>query len=181
MSGSATNRLPAFNLEALDPGRRALVDEIMSGRGRLPTPFRVWIANPELAKRIHSLGQFLTDGRGLSLSKAEVEIAVLTTARRWNSEYVLATHTKEAQAAGLDESTIVALKTEGAVHSTDPRQQALADLMAALAADSNPSPKVFDDAILALGTNGIAEALMIVGYFTAVSLAMKVYDVPLPG
>ncbi len=176
-----TDRLPLIDLETLDPERQAVLQEVMSGRGRLPTPFRIWIANPQLARRVHSLGQFLTDGAGLSLSKAESEIAVLTAARYWHAEYVLATHTREAQQAGLSDETIAAIKAGVEIPDGDPRQQAISRLMNALVSGPNPTDAVFDEALRLLGNEGIAEALMIVGYFTSVSLAMKTYGMTLPG
>jgi hypothetical protein len=53
-------------------------------------------------------------------------------------------------------------------------------MMAALATAGTPSPEVFATAVAALGDDGVAEVLALAGYFSAVSLAMKFYSVPLP-
>jgi len=79
---------------------------VTGDRGRLPKPYRVWLASPGLARRLDLLGQFLS--QMTSLSKPEAEIAVLSAARRWGGQHVLAVHAREAAAAGLDEDVTAA-------------------------------------------------------------------------
>jgi 4-carboxymuconolactone decarboxylase len=150
----------------------------MGDRGRLPTPYRVWLACPELARRLHSLGQFLS--QTTSLSKAEAEIAILAAARWWRGQYVLTVHAREAAAAGLGPEVIASLAEGRPAEPRDPRQRAVADMMAALAAEGEPSDQVFRAAVSVLGHEGIAEVLALAGYFTAVALAMKMYGVTPP-
>lgn len=175
--GSAT-RLPPLDDAQLDEERRELIRAVTGSRGRLPTPYRVWISSPELARRLHPLGQFLA--QPTSLSKPEAEIVILSAARRWGGEYVLAVHTREAREAGLARDVIAAITGGGGAQPSDPRQQALASMMAALGDDGSPSAEVFDTAVATLGHEGVAEALALAGYFTAVALAMKMYAVPPP-
>lgn len=176
--GGASGRLPDWDISGLDGERREIVEQVTGERGRLPTPYRVWLASPGLARRLHPLGQFLS--QMTSLSKPEAEIAVLSAARRWGGQYVLAAHAREAAAAGLDEDVIAALIQGGPAEPGDLRQRAVADMMAALAADGTPPSPVFDAAIAALGHDGVAEVLAVAGYFTAVALAMKMYGVTPP-
>ena len=176
--GASTPRLPALDIGGLDDERREVVQEVVGQRGRLPTPYRVWISSPGLARRLHALGQFLA--RQTCLSKQETEIAILTAARHWNAEYVLAAHAREACEAGLGEDVVAALVAGRHAEPADQRQRALADMMAALAGSAPPAASVFDAAVTALGHDGVAEAIAVAGYFTAVALAMKMYAVPPP-
>jgi 4-carboxymuconolactone decarboxylase len=171
-------RLPDLDLGALDPVRRALADQVMAGRGRLPTPFRVWLASPELARCLHPLGLFLAHGS--SLTKAETEIAVLAAARHWLAGYVLETHTREARAAGVGEDVLAALREGAPALPASPRQRAVAAMMASLTRPGTPGQQVFDTAVAQLGHEGVAEVLAVAGYFSAVGLAMKFYAVPVP-
>jgi 4-carboxymuconolactone decarboxylase len=174
-----SRRLPDWDITGLDSERREVAEQVTAGRGRLPTPYRVWLASPGLAKRMHPLGQFLS---GMTtLSRAEAEIAILSAARQWGGQYVLAVHAREAAAAGLAADVIAALTRGGPVEPVDPRQRAVADMMAALAADQVPPSPVFDAAVGVLGHEGVAEILALAGYFTAVTLAMKMYGVAPPG
>lgn len=176
----AAPRLPALDPGGLDDERREVVRQVTGQRGRLPTPYRVWISSPGLARHLHALGQFLAAES--CLSKREREIAVLTAARHWNAEYVLAAHAREAREAGLGEDVVAALLAGRRAEPADQRQRALADMMAALAgASAPPSASVFDAAVTALGHGGVAEAIAVAGYFTAVALVMKMYAVPPAG
>jgi 4-carboxymuconolactone decarboxylase len=185
MSGEAEHppppgpsRLPDFDLEALDPEGRAVAEEVMRGRGRMPTPFRVWLAEPELARRMHLLGGFLAGGA--VLGKAEAEIVILAAAHHFGADYVLATHGREALAAGLDPDAVADLVAGRRPAFADPRQAAVAELMEAVLASGTPSQEVLDVARSTVGPDGIAEALALSGYFTAIGLAMKLYAVEPP-
>lgn len=175
----ASARLPDWDITGLDSERRQIAERVTGDRGRLPTPYRVWLASPGLARRLHQLGQFLS--QMTSLSKAEAEIAILSAARRWGGQYVLAVHAREAAVAGLDADVIAALAQGLPAEPGDPRQRAVADMMAALATDETPPDPVFDAAVAALGHEGVAEVLAVAGYFTSVALAMKMYGVTPPG
>lgn len=174
-------RLPAWEPGVLDDARREVVEMVTGERGRMPTPYRVWLASPELARRLHPLGQFFA--RLTSLSKAEAEIAILAAAQHWGGQYVLAVHAREARVAGLAEEVIAALEQGHPTQPADSRQRAVALTMAALATAGTPSGEVFDAAVAALGHDGVAEVIALAGYFTAVTLAMKMYavDPPSPG
>ena len=83
----SSSRLPPGNLDLLDEQRRAVAEKVIGERGRLPSPYRVWLSSPVLAERVHPLGQFLA--HQTSLSKAEAEIAILSAARHCGGRYVL--------------------------------------------------------------------------------------------
>jgi 4-carboxymuconolactone decarboxylase len=51
---------------------------------------------------------------------------------------------------------------------------------AALVAGTKLSDADFAEIEAVLGRNGIAEVLVLLGYYTSVALAMKVHEVPIP-
>jgi 4-carboxymuconolactone decarboxylase len=62
----------------------------------------------------------------------------------------------------------------------DPREQAVYDL-AILAHEPGPgSDQTFDRAVASLGRDGLAEVLCLLGYYSAVAIAMKLHRVPIP-
>lgn len=168
-------RLPAWDADDLDGERRAVAEQVTGQRGRLPTPYRIWLSSPELARRLHPLGQFFA--RQTSLSRAEAEIAILSAARHWGGDYVLAVHARDARQAGVAEDVIAALIEGRAAEPADLRQRAVADMMSALAGPGAPAQPVFGAAVAALGHEGVAEVVALAGYFTGVALAMKMYAV----
>jgi 4-carboxymuconolactone decarboxylase len=59
-----------------------------------------------------------------------------------------------------------------------PRERAVYEI-ARTADDASPaSDEVFADAVNALGRDGLADLLALIGYYTAVGLAMKLHRVP---
>jgi hypothetical protein len=45
----------------------------------------------------------------------------------------------------------------------------------------NASDELFERAVKVLGRNGVAELCALLGYYTAVGMAMKLHQVPIPG
>lgn len=178
MTACPPSRLPELDPAILGPERQQVLQEVAGDRGRVPTPYRVWIASPGLARALHQLGAFLACQT--SLSKQEKEIAILAAASHWRAGYVLAVHAREAREAGLPEAVVSDLAAGRPARPDGPRQRALAAMMTALCGEEPPPDEVFRAAVAAVGHEGVAEAIAAAGYFTAVGLAMKMYAVPLP-
>jgi 4-carboxymuconolactone decarboxylase len=174
-----STRLPNLDPDALDDEGRAVLEEVIAGRGRLPTPFRVWLASPALARRMAPLGEFLSGAS--SLTRAESELVILLAAHHIHAGYVIAVHEREALEAGLPETVVRAISERRRPKVSEPRQRALVDMFEALTGPDAPSEAVFDVAVAVLGHAGVAEAMALAGYFTAVGLAMKMYAVAPPG
>jgi 4-carboxymuconolactone decarboxylase len=96
------------------------------------------------------------------------------------ARYVAAAHAREATAAGVSEAVVAAIEAGRPPELIDPRQRAVAEMMFALLGPEPPSSAIFAAAVAALGHVGVAEAIALAGYFTAVGLAMKMYAVPPP-
>jgi 4-carboxymuconolactone decarboxylase len=43
------------------------------------------------------------------------------------------------------------------------------------------SDETFERAVAVIGHNGVAEVIALLGYYSAVAMAMKTYRVPIPG
>ncbi len=96
--------------EDMTPAQRNVYDAIVSGpRGTLVGPLRAALHNPALADRWQKLGQVLRFET--SIPTALNELAILVTARRWNSELEWAIHARDAARAGLDSRITEAIRT----------------------------------------------------------------------
>ena len=62
----------------------------------------------------------------------------------------------------------------------DPHERAVHRFAAALTAGARLADAEFAEIEKVLGRPGVAEVLALLGYYTSVSLAMKVHDVPVP-
>src|SRR5262249_4001795 len=115
-----------------------------------------------------------------TLSTREVEIGILVIAQHWDANYVRQAHIKAGKAAGLSNEVIDAILAGRDPRLADPHERAVHRFAAALAAGAKLADVEFAEIEQVLGRAGVAEVLVLLGYYTSVSLAMKVHDVPVP-
>jgi len=172
------NRILEIPPERLTPEQTTVFNQLVAGRGRILGPYKVWIHSPTLASGMEHIGTFLNK-RG-SLSPREVEIGILVIARHWDADYVRQAHIREGKRVGLSQETVDALVAGTDPKLTDPHERCVYDFAAALVAGAKVSDERFSEIEKVLGRNGVAEVLVLIGYYTSVALAMKVHEVPIP-
>ena len=145
-------------------------------RGRLPGPYKVWVHNPNLVHAAAPLGQHFTPGQS-SLSEREREIAVLAITSRWHSAYPTAAHEKRGAEVGLPAAAIEAIVAGRPTSFADAREQAVYEMATALAAGRLVPQGLYDRAVRALGHESVTDVIVLMGYYTAVSLTMNFYAV----
>ena len=155
-------------------GYRFLVD---GPRGRLPGPYKIWVHNPKLIHAAAPLGQHFTPGQS-SLSEREREIAVVVITSKWHSAYPAAAHERRGKEVGLPAPTVEAIVAGLPVSFPDAREQAVYEMAVALAGGRLVSQGLYDRAVKALGHESISDIIVLMGYYTAVSLTMNFYAVP---
>src|SRR5499427_6974285 len=184
MSRSEMSATPTFGRYAELPvdqmtsaqleGYRFLVE---GPRGRLPGPYKVWVHNPKLVHAAAPLGQHFTPGQS-SLSEREREIAVVVMTSRWHSAYPTAAHEKRGKEVGLPAATVEAMVAGLPVSFADAREQVVYEMAMALAGGRLVPQGLYDRAVKTLGHESITDVIVLMGYYTAVSLTMNVYAVP---
>jgi 4-carboxymuconolactone decarboxylase len=172
------NRILEIPPEQLTAEQKTVFDQLTAGRGRILGPYKVWIHSPTVAAGMEHIGTYLNK-RGV-LSTREVEIGILVIAQHWDANYVRQAHIKAGKAAGLPDEIIEAVLAGSDPKLTDPHERAVHRFAAALAAGARLSDAEFAEIEQVLGRDGVAEVLVLLGYYTSVSLAMKVHDVPVP-
>lgn len=172
------NRIKEVTPGDMTPEQTRVFEELTAGRGRILTPYKVWIHSPTIASGMEKIGTFLNK-RG-SLSPREVEIGILIIARHWKADYVQQAHIREGKRVGLPDDVIEAIVEGRDPTLPDPHERAVHDFARALASGTKPTDAEFAGYERVLGRNGVAEVLVLIGYYTSVALAMKVHDVPIP-
>ena len=175
-TGLGQSRIPELDQNALSSLQRELLQRIEAGRGRVPTPFKIWLQSPTLASPLHELGTLLSEG--VSLSTREREIVILLIAREWGADYVFSNHLREAAEAGLPTAALDDIRKGTVPDLSDPREQSIATIVGNLVRKEPTNDAAFEDAIARLGHAGLAELLIVCGYFTSIGLAMKLYQMP---
>jgi 4-carboxymuconolactone decarboxylase len=160
--------------EAQRDGYRYLVD---GPRGRLPGPYKVWIHNPDLVRAADPLGRHFTPGAS-SLSEREREIAVLVITSQLNSDYPVAAHEKRGKEVGLPADAVEAIIGGRPTSFTDAREQTVYEVALALAGGRIVPQGLYDRAVSVLGHVSITDMIVLMGYYTCVSLTMNFYAVP---
>jgi 4-carboxymuconolactone decarboxylase len=177
-SSESKSRMPVVHREQLTESQLDLVQRLEAERGRVPSPFRIWIHNPAIAEPLHELGVRLTEG--VKLSMRERELAVLLIAHHWGAEYVMEVHSKMALESGLPPAVVAEICSGKIPQMENLRERSVCDIVADFLRKIVSSDGTFNGALSTLGQGGLAELLVLCGYFTSISLAMKLYRMPLP-
>lgn len=162
----------------LTPEQAKVFADLVAGRGRLLAPYRIWIHSPRLAAALETVGTFLN--KKSSLTEREVELVICIIANHWQGEYVWTVHTRTCVRLGFPQSVFDAIRAGRDPDLDDERERAVYDLAKSAMAPGAGPDEVFDRAERLLGRNGIAEVLALLGYYSAVAMAVKLHRVPVP-
>jgi 4-carboxymuconolactone decarboxylase len=160
--------------DAQRAGYRHLVD---GPRGRLPGPYKIWMHNPALVHAASPLGTHFTPGQS-SLTEREREIAVVVITSKWKSDYPSAAHEKRGKEVGLPAASVEAIVAGLPASFPDAKEQLVYEVAMSLAHNQIVSNGLYDRAVDVLGHERITDMIVLIGYYTAVSLTMNFYAVP---
>ncbi|MEX3948757.1 carboxymuconolactone decarboxylase [Paraburkholderia sp. EG287B] len=167
------NRLERIDPDKATDDQKKVIARLGEGRGRIPTPFNIWLHNPNLAGGMEIIGTHVD--RSPVLSEAESEVAILSTAVFWNAPYVIANHRRHALKAGVPEAVVAAILEKRRPEAGDDRLGLVCDAVCDILAGGAIDDTRFDRYDAGLGRAVIAELLVTVGYFTSISLGMTLH------
>ena len=179
MSDAPTfGRYAEIPVDRMTPEQREGYRFLVEGpRGRLPGPYKVWVHNPRLVHAAAPLGQHFRPGQS-SLSEREREIAVLVITSAWHSAYPTAAHEKRGKEVGLPATSVEAIIVDLPTSFPDAREQVVYEVAVALAGGRLVSQGLYERAVSVLGHESVSDMIVLMGYYTAVSLTMNFYAVP---
>lgn len=189
------NPPPRLGLTApadLDPGQRALYDAITSGPragqagtvpvtdadGRLLGPFAVMLLTPEIGDAMQRVGAKIRFGT--ALTGRERELAVLSVAGALRSDFERLAHEPAARALGLTQAQIDATLAGQAADGLSADEATVSRLARLMTADRTLSDDDYAAALADLGPARLAELTWLVGYYSALALALAVFRPALP-
>jgi 4-carboxymuconolactone decarboxylase len=158
-------------------GYRALAQVEGDGSPNLPGPLKIWVNNPNLALAVAPLAAHFRPPHH-SLSQREREIAVCVITGKWHAPYSINAHTEIAITLGLPGDMVNALACGLPASFVDRREQLVYEIATALAAERWIPWDLYDRAIEALGHDGITDLIVLMGFYTAISLTLVFCDVP---
>ncbi|WP_157958087.1 carboxymuconolactone decarboxylase family protein [Pararhodobacter aggregans] len=174
-----TSRISLPDRDGMDDAQRRVFDMIVRGRrGVLVGPLRAALHNPQLAERWSQLGETLRfDTR---LDPKHSELAVLLTARRWNSQLEWAIHRRDSERAGIRAEVIEAIRTGQVPPLDGPHEIAIYDYSVELLSGGNVGDAAYAAVVALWGEAGVVELTALIGYYALVAATLNVHRIPLP-
>ena len=173
------NRFPVLTDAEMTDAQRAVAAEIAAGpRGEVRGPFLALLHNPELARRLQGVGEYLRFQTGLP--DRLVELAILVTARHFTCQYEWYAHERLARKANLPEPVIAAVAA-GRVTSGMSAEETIVHTFATEALlNGQPGDDAFAAARERFGLDQVLSLLAICGYYSTLALVLNTARLPLP-
>lgn len=172
-SAQDAKRFAPLATESLTPAQKAWADDISApprNAKHANPPYRAYIRNPELAKRLSSLSDYLR--WNTSLPARLSEMAILITAREWTAQYEWYAHYPLAMKGGLSEAVAADIAAGKRPAEMKPDEAALYDLAMDLYRNKTVSDATYKAALQHFGEAGIMDIIGIIGYYDLVSMTL---------
>ncbi len=170
------SRIKAKTYEELDARQREVYEAIASSpRGGVRGPLAVWLHRPDLADCAQTLGRYCR--YDTLLAPRLSELAILVTARVWNSEFEWQAHKKHALAAGLDPEIVESIRSgQEPVFAKADEAVVYAFALAAQRDRQVPDP-LYKQAVTVLGEEAVVDLTGMLGYYGLISMTINVFQV----
>jgi 4-carboxymuconolactone decarboxylase len=162
--GSRASAAPAF--------------ELTDAEGRLHGPFNAMLLAPAVGMALQELGGTLRYRTSLTDREREVAILAVAVARR--SEFEWYAHERVGRRAGLTDGELDALGAREAADSLSRNESVVHRVCLALLESRDLTDPEHAEAEAALGTEKLAELIVLVGYYDCLALMLQVHRSPLP-
>lgn len=185
-------RLEALAASDMNAEQRALFDDIVTGKrsherslddfllddGSLRGPFNAWLKIPKIGRPAQRLGEAIR--YETCLPPKLRELAILTVAAWWRSDYEWWAHSRIAETVGLGEEIIAAIKERALPSSAGPAELAVHKFALELMETRQVTDRTYHEAVTLLGDSGAVELVTLIGYYTLVSMVLNAFEVPMP-
>ncbi|MFX1676456.1 carboxymuconolactone decarboxylase family protein [Paraburkholderia sp. A2WS-5] len=172
-------RIPLFSPESMTAEQERVYRAVVDGpRGTVVGPLRAALHRPELADRWQRFGEILR--YGTTLPARLNELAIVVTARRWNSQLEWHIHAEAALRAGLSQAVLDAIRTGAQPAFDDAEEADIYEFARQLQQTGNVDEEVYQRVMHRWGNVGVVELGAVIGYYTLVSMTLNVHQIPLP-
>ena len=174
------DRFRPLTYTELTPPQKVMVDNMLTGerKGVMSGPFNVLLRSPEMGDAAQKFGALVRFHSALPTRLNEM--AILMTARFWNSQYDWWSHHRSALDAGLKPAIIDAI----AAGKRPTGMQADEEIIYRFADELLKTKQVSDDSFQAVvnkfGEPGAVDLTAVMGYYCLVSMLLNVDRYPMP-
>ena len=153
-------------------------EDLLNAEGGMSGPFNAWLRSPALGDAAQRLGE--TVRFESTLPPQLRELAILVVAAKWKAQYEWWAHERIARREGLEEGVIESVKAGMRPDSSDPAEAVVYNFARELLDEHRVSDHLYNEAVELLGEAGVAELVILLGYYTLVSMTLNVFEVPVP-
>jgi len=173
-------RIPELDVETLSAEQTKVHRAISAGpRGEVRGPLAVWLHRPMLADKAQQLGQYCRYDS--SLPPRLSELAILVTARIWQSEFEWQSHETPAREAGLSGAVIAALSKDEEPAFTQQDESVVYRFSRELNLNRKVSDSLYGEAEQLLGRDTLIDLVGVLGYYSLISMTINAFEVdPVP-
>jgi 4-carboxymuconolactone decarboxylase len=169
-------RLQPPSADQMDVHQRRVYEAIASGpRGRVRGPLAIWLHRPGLAEPAQALGQYCRYDS--SLPPRLSELAILTVAACWRSEFEWWAHEPLARQAGIPEEATQALAAGEAPPLQQADERVVYEFVHTLIERRSVPQALYESAIETLGRDAVVDLVGLAGYYTLISMTLNVFEV----
>ncbi len=173
---TGSGRFPQLNKDALTPEQQRVAGEIVKqSSSGIQGPWNVMLRSPEMAARLTGLLDYLRLKTSVPLRLNEM--AILMTARHWNSQYEWWAHVKYAKKAGLSDAIMADLAAGKRPQSMQPDEAAVYDFLSELLGTNFVSDASFNKAKATLGEQQVVDLMAVSGTYMLVSMLLNTAEV----
>ena len=172
-------RIPAATRDSIPEDQKATYDTFLQGRGGVVRgPISIMINAPEVATRGGRLSEYLRQGSTLS-SKIR-ELAMLTTAREMDCQFIWNAHAASGRAAGLRDEIVDKLRDKSELTGLAPDEAIVVNYGREFSRTNRVTQATFDAALAQFGTRGLTELSSLMGYYALLAFNLNAFEVELP-
>ncbi|MGO8918627.1 MAG: carboxymuconolactone decarboxylase family protein [Stellaceae bacterium] len=173
------DRFKPLTWDEMNPAQKAMTEHVLAGkRGSMNGPYNVLLRSPQMGDFAQQFGAYTRFDS--SIPHKLNELAILMTARFWNSQYEWLAHHKYGLAAGLSPALIDAVATGKQPTGMEPDEQAVYEFCHELLETRQVSDPAFAAVKARFGERGVVDLIGVMGYYHIVSMALNVDRYPLP-
>lgn len=176
------NRLPVIKRDQMDAAGKKAYDLTAGGAGKIasPTgPSAISLYSPGVSEPMRHLNNYLRRENNL-LGKPVTELAILITAREFDSNYIWSAHEPSALKAGVPQATIDVIKYRKDASSVSGKEGLVINVGRQVFRDHKLDSGTYAKAIDAFGKQGLVELVAIMGDYSANALLLHAFDQQVP-
>ena len=176
------NRLPVIKRDQLDAAGKKAYDLTAGGAGKVasPTgPSAISLYSPGVSEPMRMLNNYLRRENTL-LGKPVTELAILITAREFDSNYIWSAHEPTALKVGVPQSTIDVIKYRKDASGVSGKEGLVINIGRQVFRDHKLDSATYVKAMETFGKQGMVELVAIMGDYSANALFLHAFDQHVP-